>query len=165
MKINFEMKFMRPILFTAQGLNSQTVNAGIATAFMASSALLLLSTTRNTIRKTHLHFKFQLFSITPSSSSFSPLCKNHHSFTPPLSPPVPKKVPFAVSAHGMSWQDPYRWMSNTNDPDFIDYLRQENSYADAFMKDTVELQRTLYSEMIGRMPSKICTPPERWGPW
>lgn len=52
-----------------------------------------------------------------------------------------------------------------NDPDFIRYLQHENSYADAFMKDTSEIQRTLYFEMLGRMPAKICTPPERWGPW
>lgn len=52
-----------------------------------------------------------------------------------------------------------------NDPDFIRYLQHENSYADAFMKDTSEIQRTLYFEMLGRMPAKISTPPERWGPW
>ncbi|KAL3501542.1 hypothetical protein ACH5RR_035991, partial [Cinchona calisaya] len=136
----------------------------IATVIMASSALL--SSVRNSIKKTHLPFKFHLFAIRPSSSLFSTLCKNQHSFTlPQLAPPVPKKVPFTVSAHGRTWQDPYHWMSNTNDPDFINYLNQENSYADAFMKDTVELQRTLYSEMVNRLPSKISTPPERWGPW
>ncbi|CAI9096405.1 OLC1v1032549C1 [Oldenlandia corymbosa var. corymbosa] len=136
---------------------------------MASSAAALVSTTRNTIGKTKLTFKFRLFSISPfsssSSSSFSTLCRNQQFFTPSHSPPVPKKVPFTVSAHGTKWQDPYHWMSNPNDPDFIDHLRQENSYADAFMKDTEELQRTLYSEMISRMPSEISTPPERWGPW
>lgn len=33
------------------------------------------------------------------------------------------------------------------------------------MRDTEEMQRILYSEMVSRMPSKITTPPERWGPW
>uniref|UniRef100_F6HGE8 Prolyl endopeptidase n=1 Tax=Vitis vinifera TaxID=29760 RepID=F6HGE8_VITVI len=80
-------------------------------------------------------------------------------------PPVPKKVPFTVSAHGTSWQDPYHWMSNTADPDLSAYLRHENSYAEAFMADTLNLQRTLFSEMNSRMPTNISTPTERWGPW
>ncbi|GAY64572.1 hypothetical protein CUMW_234540 [Citrus unshiu] len=85
------------------------------------------------------------------------------SSSPP--PPVPKKIPYEASAHGLTWQDPYHWMKNTNDPDFINYLNHENSYAQAFMSDTQTLQRTLFSEMKNRMPSNISTPPERWGPW
>nr|XP_023925734.1 uncharacterized protein LOC112037158 isoform X1 [Quercus suber] len=103
-----------------------------------------------------------------SSSLFSSLCRGreHPSFSPPQqTPPIPKKVPFTVSAHGRTWQDPYHWMSNTNDPDLSHYLTQENSYAEAFMADTHHLQRTLFSEMKCRMPTSISTPPERWGPW
>lgn len=103
-----------------------------------------------------------------SSSLFSSLCRGreHQSFSPPQqTPPIPKKVPFTVSAHGRTWQDPYHWMSNTNDPDLSHYLTQENSYAEAFMADTHHLQRTLFSEMKSRMPTSISTPPERWGPW
>ncbi|XP_044491388.1 protease 2 isoform X2 [Mangifera indica] len=80
-------------------------------------------------------------------------------------PPLAKKVPFTLSAPGLTWQDPYYWMRNTNDPDFIDYLNQENSYAQAFMADTENLRRTLFSQMKNRMPARISTPPERWGPW
>lgn len=76
-----------------------------------------------------------------------------------------KKVPFTVSVHGVTWNDPYHWMRKTNDPDFINYLQQENLYAQSFMKDTEEMQKGLFSEMISRMPSKISTPPELWGPW
>lgn len=76
-----------------------------------------------------------------------------------------KKLPFTVSAHGVTWNDPYHWMRKTNDPDFINYLQQENLYAQSFMKDTEKMQKSLFSEMISRMPSKISTPPELWGPW
>lgn len=94
------------------------------------------------------------------------LCRAAHTLpSPSQPPPLPKKVPFTLSAHGLTWQDPYHWMRNTNDPDFINYLNQENSYAQAFMADTHSLQRTLFSEMKNRMPPKISTPPERWGPW
>ncbi|MCL7033476.1 hypothetical protein MKW94_000422, partial [Papaver nudicaule] len=33
------------------------------------------------------------------------------------------------------------------------------------MADTKKLQQKLLSEMKSRMPPKISTPPERWGPW
>ncbi|KAF2282934.1 hypothetical protein GH714_043251 [Hevea brasiliensis] len=46
-------------------------------------------------------------------------------------------------------------MRNTNEPDFVDYLNQENSYAQAFMADTQNLQRTLFEEMRNRMPQKF----------
>ncbi|XP_047971308.1 dipeptidyl aminopeptidase BI [Salvia hispanica] len=97
----------------------------------------------------------------PSPSLFSTACRK----TLNLPPPLAKKVPFSATAHGVTWQDPYHWMCNTNDPDFISYINQENSYADAFMRETLELQNTLYSEMLSRLPPDITTPPHRWGPW
>nr|XP_043624396.1 protease 2 [Erigeron canadensis] len=56
-------------------------------------------------------------------------------------------------------------MSNTHDPDFINYITHENNYSKDFMADTHKLQSTLYSEMVNRLPDKISTPPEKWGPW
>ncbi|XP_059655634.1 uncharacterized protein LOC132302731 [Cornus florida] len=129
---------------------------------MASLAVFL--NTGKIFKKSPLPFSLRLFPF-KSSSLFSSLCNGNPFPSPSETPPVPTKVPFTVSAHGMTWQDPYHWMSNTNDPDFIDYLNQENSYAHAFMADTRKLQQTLFSEMTSRMPSKISTPPERWGPW
>ncbi|XP_059317125.1 uncharacterized protein LOC132067806 isoform X2 [Lycium ferocissimum] len=107
------------------------------------------------------------FSLITKSSLFSTLIKNHNQhFSPQITtPPVVKKVPFTVSVHGVTWNDPYHWMSKTNDPDFIKYLHQENLYAKSFMKDTEEMQKNLFYEMINRMPSKISTPPELWGSW
>ncbi|KAJ0094632.1 hypothetical protein Patl1_16632 [Pistacia atlantica] len=108
-----------------------------------------------------LPFSFRLIPAISSS-----LCRAAHTLpSPSQPPPLPKKVPFTLSAHGLTWQDPYHWMRNTNDPDFINYLNQENSYAQAFMAETHNLQRNLFSEMKNRMPAKISTPPERWGPW
>ncbi|XP_060958677.1 uncharacterized protein LOC115701132 [Cannabis sativa] len=100
---------------------------------------------------------------------YSSFCKRHY-FPPSQSQqspthPVPKKVPFQASAHGRTWQDPFHWMSNTKDPDLSRYLDRENSYAQAFMADTQNLQRTLFSEMTQRMPATVSTPPEPWGPW
>lgn len=72
---------------------------------------------------------------------------------------------FKATAHGVCWEDPYHWMSNIHDPDFINYIHLENNYCEAFMADTHKLQSTLFSEMINRLPNQISTPPERWGPW
>ncbi|KAK6251985.1 hypothetical protein QUC31_013705 [Theobroma cacao] len=104
-------------------------------------------------------------SLSSSSSSFSSKCRAEPIPVPSQLPPVPKRVPFTVSLHGHTWQDHYHWMRNVNDPDFVDYLNQENSYAQAFMADTQTLQRAMVSEMKSRMPSKISTPVERYGPW
>ncbi|XP_022725806.1 uncharacterized protein LOC111282119 [Durio zibethinus] len=104
-------------------------------------------------------------SLSSSSSSFSSKCRAEPISVPSQLPPVPKRVPFTVSLHGHSWQDPYHWMRNISDPDFLDYLNQENSYARAFMADTQTLQRTLVTEMKNQMPAKVSTPVERFGPW
>ena len=118
--------------------------------------------------KTLLKPKSSITKFFLSSLSFSSFCKQQQqpifSF-PSQSPPSPKKLPFTHSVHGVKLQDPYHWMSNTHDPDFADYLRQENLYAEAFMADTQVLQRQLFSEMTSRIPAKVSTPPEPWGPW
>ncbi|XP_077237637.1 prolyl oligopeptidase family protein [Tasmannia lanceolata] len=116
-------------------------------------------------RRTILSIRFHVIPFL--SSSFSSSCKKSL-FSLPSNlkpPPVPKKIPFTVSAHGETWEDPYHWMSNINDPDLSSYLNQENSYTEAFMADTENLQRRLVTEMKTLMPPRISTPPERWGPW
>ncbi|KAM0941718.1 putative oligopeptidase B [Dioscorea sansibarensis] len=118
----------------------------------------------STLQKPSL-FSFLFARLLPSlffSSSFSS-CKRRTSS--PFKPPVPKKIASTISVHGSSWDDPFHWMCNTSDPDLLRYLHQENSYAQAFMADTQELQRTLFEEMKNRMPPKISTRPERWGKW
>ncbi|GAA0139791.1 serine protease [Lithospermum erythrorhizon] len=98
----------------------------------------------------------------PHFPFFSTKCRANHSHLPP---PKPKKIPFTVPVHGVNIQDPYHWMVNLQDPDFISYIKQENSYTDAFMKNSHGLQRKLYNEMVSRLPNEISTPPEKWGPW
>ncbi|KAK6157759.1 hypothetical protein DH2020_012007 [Rehmannia glutinosa] len=131
---------------------------------MAAARLLL---SKASAKKTVLSSTFYLFPKLPSLALFSTIGRKstHFQFAPTAHrPPSAKKVPFTATAHGFTWKDPYRWMSDINDPDFISYINQENAYAEAFMRDTEETQKILYSEMVSRMPSKITTPPERWGP-
>ncbi|KAF4348843.1 hypothetical protein F8388_024368 [Cannabis sativa] len=130
--------------------------------------LFALFRLKRPIETPSLLLPFGLFSEL-SFLRYSSFCKRHY-FPPSQSQqspthPVPKKVPFQASAHGRTWQDPFHWMSNTKDPDLSRYLDRENSYAQAFMADTQNLQRTLFSEMTQRMPATVSTPPEPWGPW
>ncbi|PKA52982.1 oligopeptidase B [Apostasia shenzhenica] len=98
-------------------------------------------------------------------SSYSTCKRQPPPCLPSIDPPVPKKVPFAASAHGRTWEDPYHWMSDVSDPDLTAYLLHENSYAEAFMADTEGLQRALLAEMTSRMPQRISTPYDAWGNW
>ncbi|CAN8236042.1 unnamed protein product [Cochlearia groenlandica] len=113
-------------------------------------------------------FRSNSTTLSSSSSFFSTQCfvrQKSPLSAPKESPPIPKKIPFTISSHGITRRDPYRWMRNTDDPDFIDFLERENSYAQAFMSDTETLRSDLVSEMITHIPDEILTPPERWGPW
>jgi hypothetical protein len=87
----------------------------------------------------------------------------NHTVLPP--PPVAKKVPFTVSAHGRSWSDPYHWMRDTSDPDLASLLTAENTYADAFVGSAAGLRARLAAEMRARLPPSAATPPQPWGPW
>ncbi|XP_058183759.1 uncharacterized protein LOC131301459 [Rhododendron vialii] len=140
---------------------------------MASALLLKARSLRNSsLPITSRLFPPLSFSASSSSSSSSLSSSPCKTKTHPLSqpsqtktPPSPKKVPFTVSVHGRTWADPYHWMRNTNDTDFIRYLSQENSYTEDFMADTQKLRQALVSEMRSRMPAEVSTPPERLGPW
>ncbi|WJX63288.1 hypothetical protein P8452_48195 [Trifolium repens] len=113
----------------------------------------------------HLPHSHARLTLITSTSFFSTHCLRPSTSFPPQPPPSPKKVPFTVSVHGRTWQDPYHWMSNTDDPHLLEHLNSENSYTNAFMADTLKLCSQLSTEMKNRLPRSISTPPERWGPW
>lgn len=127
---------------------------------------------RKSINKTNVS-SVLIVLLDTHSTPFSTSCKTQHDTTTryqtsPLSgpPPVPKRVPFKLSAHNKKWKDPYYWMQQKHDPDFIKYLDQENAYADAFMDDAKYLQHVFYSEMKRRTPTyKFTSRPRLCGPW
>lgn len=135
---------------------------------MALRTLLLLRHSNTTLTLTLITSRSCLRRTTPSSpfSSSSGCRRRSHPWEPPQAPPpCPKKVPFRVSVHGKTWEDPYHWMSNADDPNLLEHLRRENCYAEAFTADTLELRSKLASEMKRRIPATVSTPLERWGPW
>lgn len=117
-----------------------------------------------------IHHTRDSFFSTSSCPFPLPSCKKKstpsvHQDSNVLKAPVARKIPVAISAHGRTWDDPYQWMSNLQDPALTRHLQDENSYTEAFMADTIQLQQQLQAEMQSRMPLEVSTPPERWGPW
>ncbi|XP_073115844.1 uncharacterized protein [Elaeis guineensis] len=90
---------------------------------------------------------------------------------PPPTPPRPPQKPVPFTVHGVTWHDPFSWMSNLSDNVAMRhmdvYIEQEEKYTEAVLATTGadRLQRKLQIEMAPRMASDLCTPPVRWGPW
>ena len=76
--------------------------------------------------------------------------------------PYLKKKPELKSCHNVTWEDNYSWIHQENilevlkdknklNPEVKEYLENENIYADHHLKDTKDLQKTLFDEIKGRI--------------
>jgi oligopeptidase B len=66
-------------------------------------------------------------------------------------PPVAKKVPKELTAHGHTRTDNYYWLNERENPEVIAYLNAENDYTRKVMADTEQLQEKLFDEIVGRI--------------
>lgn len=62
----------------------------------------------------------------------------------------------SITHHDMTVEDPYQWLRDssypdTDDPDVIGYLEEENAYYQAFLEPHKELVDTLFEEFKGRV--------------
>ncbi len=68
-----------------------------------------------------------------------------------LKPPVAKKEPEMIQAHGQRIIDNYAWMKDTKNPlgneEVMQYLADENKYANNYFKPLKPLQRELFREL------------------
>ncbi len=91
-------------------------------------------------------------------------------------PPKAKKRPVTDTRHGMSRTDDYSWLRADNwqavfrdptilDPEIRSYLETENVYQTSMMADTDDLQKTLFSEMRGRIKEDDASIPSKDGPF
>jgi Protease II len=90
----------------------------------------------------------------------------------PVLPPAPvaDQRPHQVILHGRTIDDPWHWLRDpgypeVNDPDVLDYVRQENAYFDAAMKPHAKLVETLFQEMKGRIKEVDASVPQKDGDW
>lgn len=91
-------------------------------------------------------------------------------------PPTVAKKPVTDTRHGITRTDDYAWLRADNwqamfkdtsilDPEIRSYLEAENSYMEAAMADTKELQKTLFAEMKGRIKEDDSSIPMKDGPF
>jgi oligopeptidase B len=78
-------------------------------------------------------------------------------------PPVAEKRTKTITVHGNSRVDDYFWLREKTDPKVMEYLKAEDTYADAVMRPTAALQETLYKEMVGHIKETDDTVPYRRG--
>ncbi len=75
-------------------------------------------------------------------------------------PPKAKKVPRKLEKHGHIRIDPYFWLNERENPEVTAYLKAENEYTETvFRKPTRTLQKSLFEEIIGRIPPKDSSVP------
>ncbi|WP_273444221.1 S9 family peptidase [Neolewinella agarilytica] len=68
-----------------------------------------------------------------------------------MTPPLAKKVPHTLTAHGHDRIDNYYWMNQREDPEVISHLEAENAYFEAQTQEQSELRETLFQEIKGRI--------------
>ena len=68
-----------------------------------------------------------------------------------IEPPKAKKIPKILEKHGDVRIDDYFWMKERENPEVLDYLRQENEYNTKMTAHTKKFQRKLFLEMRGRI--------------
>ena len=76
--------------------------------------------------------------------------------------PQLRKKPEKKSCHNTTWEDDYSWIHQKNildvlkdkdklDPKVREYLVQENDYTEYHLRDTKDLQKSLFDEIKGRI--------------
>ena len=75
---------------------------------------------------------------------------NKDQLPPNILPPKAKKISKILEIHGDERNDPYFWLKERENPEVIQYLEEENAYAEAMMKDTEDFQQLLFDEMKAR---------------
>jgi oligopeptidase B len=71
-------------------------------------------------------------------------------------PPIAKQVAQVSEHHGHRLTDLYHWLRDSkwpkvSDPDVLDYLKQENNYADSIFKQMKPTVDQIYQELKGRV--------------
>ncbi len=77
------------------------------------------------------------------------------------SPPMARREPHRLEAHGDVRIDPYYWLRERDDPEVIAYLEAENAYTDAVTAPLEDLERELFEEIVDRIPQEDRSAPVR----
>ena len=77
--------------------------------------------------------------------------------------PQLRKIPEIKSCHNITWEDDYSWIHQKNilevlkdknklNPEVKKYLIEENNYTEYHLKDTKNLQKKIFHEIIHTAP-------------
>jgi oligopeptidase B len=94
----------------------------------------------------------------------------------PVAPPAAPRHPHTFTTHGITIVDDYAWLKDENwqevlrDPSILNaeirkYLEAENDYTESLLGHTAHLQKTLVSEMRGRIKEDDSSVPSPDGPY
>ena len=78
-------------------------------------------------------------------------------------PPKAKKIPVEIKMHGDIRIDNYQWLKDKNNPEVIEYLKEENAFAESYMEDTKAFQQKIYDEFVGRIKQDDVSAPYKRG--
>jgi oligopeptidase B len=78
-----------------------------------------------------------------------------------LAPPVAAVHRKETTIHGRTLVDDYAWLRERDSPEVIAYLEAENTYTNAVLEPTAELQTTLYAEMVSHIKETDISVPFR----
>ena len=85
-------------------------------------------------------------------------------------PPIAEQRPHSFTTHGVTIEDPYAWLKDSNypevdDADVLAYLAAENAYFEAQMAPHTALVDTIYEEMKARIKEDESSVPQKDGDW
>jgi oligopeptidase B len=83
-----------------------------------------------------------------------------------INPPVAKKIPHKFELHGDTRIDNYFWMKDRDNPEVIDYIKEENSFYESETKETKAFQENLFQEIKSRIKEDDSSVPYKYnGYW
>ena len=85
-------------------------------------------------------------------------------------PPLAQPRPYRFTIHGVTLEDPWRWLRDdgypeVSDPDVLAYLHAENDYFETRMSPYRELVDAIFEEIKGRQQPDQSGVPWKDGPW
>ena len=82
-----------------------------------------------------------------------------------MQPPVAPRRPVAVERFGESFEDPYGWIRDRDDPAVRAHLENENAYTEHVLEPIRELRDQVYEELKSRMQESDASAPVRRDDW
>lgn len=83
-----------------------------------------------------------------------------------LAPPIAARKPIERTHHGDTFLDAYEWLRDKDNPEVIDYLRDENAYTEVMTAPLEPLRSQIFDEIASRTKqTDLSVPVRRGGFW